>query len=148
MCISGYTGSNCEFSECSKLLPGASLGSILFQADTKLRQFSSNASAYSTVNVNAYLYNLLHVSVDVNGDGNITKTEMLAALNNRLIYSTGMMLLPLWCRSAEVGADCYGNFGGDMVPVSNIYTDAIVNFNTSGTFDGSGKTVPVFPLVP
>lgn len=138
--MAGYTGSNCEFSRCSDLLPGASLGSIFLQADTKLRQFSSNASAYSTVNVQAYLYNLLHVGVDVNGDGNITTIEMLTALSNRLVYSTGMIELPLWCRSAQVGAYCYDHYGGDLVPVSDLFGDALLNFNISGTFDGSGKS--------
>lgn len=138
-CQQGYTGTNCEFSKCSETLPGASLGSILFQADTKLRQFSSNASAYALVNIESYLYNLLHVGVDVNGDGNITTTEMLTALGNRLIYSSGMTQIPLWCRSAVVGAYCYDNFGGDMVEVQSIFSDALLNFNMTETFDGSGE---------
>ena len=102
-CQQGYTGSNCEFSVCSNTLPGASLGSVLFQADSKLRQYSANASAYFLINVEAYLLNLLHVGVDVNGDGNITTAEMLTALSNRLIYTPGMTQLPLWCRSALWG---------------------------------------------
>ena len=125
-CKQGYTGSNCEFSICSNTLPGVSLGSMLFQADTKLRQFSANASAYSTVSVAYYLYNLLHVGVDVNGDGNITATEMVTALTNRLIYSSGMTQLPLWCRSAQVGAYCYENFGGNVVEVNSVYSDALL----------------------
>ena len=147
ICQPRFTGTNCEYSVCSNTLPGASLGSILFQADTKLRQFSSNASAYDVVNVESYLYNLLHVGVDVNGDGNITIAEMLTALNNRLIYSAGMTQLPLWCRSAEVGAYCYDNFGGDMVEVLSIYSDALLNFNLSGTFDGSGECFTSFSHV-
>ena len=107
-------------------MPGVSLGSMLFQADTKLRQFSANASAYSTVSVAYYLYNLLHVGVDVNGDGNITATEMVTALTNRLIYSSGMTQLPLWCRSAQVGAYCYENFGGNVVEVNSVYSDALL----------------------
>lgn len=103
---------------------------MFFQADTKLRQFSSNASAYTLINIESYLYNLLHVGIDVNGDGNITTTEMLTALRNRLIYSAGMTQLPLWCRSAE---------GGDLVEVESIYNDALLNFNLTGTFDGSGE---------
>ena len=120
-------------------MPGASLGSMLFQADTKLRQFSSNASAYDMVSIEYYLYNLLHVGVDVNGDGNITTTEMLTALQNRLIYSFGMTQIPLWCRSAQVGAYCYEDFGGDIVEVNSVYSDALLNFNLTGTFDGSGE---------
>lgn len=117
---------------------------MLFQADTKLRQFSSNASAYSLINIESYLYSLLHVGIDVNGDGNITTTEMLTALGNRLIFSSGMTQLPLWCRSAEVGAYCYEDFGGDMVEVSSVYSDALLNFNLTGTFDGSGKCSECF----
>ena len=117
---------------------------MLFQADTKLRQFSSNASAYSLINIESYLYSLLHVGIDVNGDGNITITEMLTALGNRLIFSSGMTQLPLWCRSAAVGAYCYEDFGGDMVDVSSVYSDALLNFNLTGTFDGSGKCSKCF----
>ena len=138
VCQTGFTGTNCEFSACANLLPGASLGSMLFQADTKLRQFSANASAYAIIDVNAYLYNLLHVGIDVNGDGNITVTEMITALTNRLIYSQGLTQLPLWCRSAQVGAYCYSDLGGNFVEVSSVYNDAIANFNLTGTFDGSG----------
>ena len=115
---------------------------MLFQADTKLRQFSANASAYDMVNVAYYLYNLIHVGVDVNGDGNITTIEMITALRNRLIYSPGMTQIPLWCRSAQVGAYCYEDFGGGMVEVTNVYTDALLNFNLTGTFDGSGNKMP------
>ena len=111
---------------------------MLFQADTKLRQFSTNASAYAMIDVEAYLYNLLHVGVDVNGDGNITVTEMLTALSNRLIYSPGMTQLPLWCSSALFGAYCYTDSNG-VVEVGSIFIDAIVNFNSTGTFDRSGK---------
>lgn len=137
-CQLGYTGTNCEYSVCSDTLIGASLGSILFQADSKLRQYSANASAYSTIDVAAYLYNLLHVGVDVNGDGNITSIEMLTALTNRLIYSPGMTSLPIWCQSARIGSQCYQNSGANMVEVFSIYTDALNNFNLSGTFDGTG----------
>ena len=111
---------------------------MLFQADSKLRQFSANASAYAVIDVMAYLYNLIHVGVDVNGDGNITTTEMFTALNNRLIYSPGMTQLPLWCQSASIDSYCYEDYSG-VVEVKSIYEDAIVNFNTSGNFDGSGK---------
>lgn len=138
-CQQGYTGSNCEFSVCSNTLPGASLGSVLFQADSKLRQYSANASAYFLINVEAYLLNLLHVGVDVNGDGNITTAEMLTALSNRLIYTPGMTQLPLWCRSAVVGSYCYDDFGGNVVEVHSIYSDAMNNYNLTGTFDGSGE---------
>ena len=138
MCQIGFTGSNCEFSKCASLLPGASLGSMLFQADAKLRQFSANASAYALIDVEAYLYNLLRVGVDVNGDGIITVTEMLTALSNRLIYSPGMTQLPLWCSSAEFLADCYAAADG-VVEVGSIFSDAVLNFNSTGTFDGSGE---------
>ena len=112
---------------------------MLFQADTKLRQYSANASAYDTVTIEYYLYNLLHVGVDVNGDGNITTAEMFSALRNRLIYSCGMTQLPLWCQSAQVGAYCYEDFGGSIVEVNSVYIDALLNFNLTGTFDGSGE---------
>ena len=79
------------------------------------------------------------MGVDVNGDGNVTSSEMMTALRNRLIYSSGMEILPIWCRSAQSGSYCYEDFGGAVVEVSSIYNDAMVNFNTSGTFDGSGE---------
>lgn len=92
------------------------------------------------INVEAYLYNLLRVGIDVNGDGNITTTEMLTALKNRLIFSPGMLQLPLWCRSAMIGSYCYEDYGGDIVEVNSIFNDAVVNYNITGTFDGSGKS--------
>ena len=138
VCQNGYTGTNCEFSICSTALPGGSLGSLLFQADSKLRQYAANASAYAAIDVMAYLYNLLHVGFDVNGDGNITTTEMFTALSNRLIYSSGMASLPLWCRSASTDAYCYEDFSG-VVEVKSMYDDAFSNFNSTGNFDGSGR---------
>lgn len=119
-------------------MPGVSLGSILFQADTKLRQYSANATAYSAIDISAYLYNLLHVGVDINGDGNITGYEMLTALSNRLVFNSGMEQLPLWCRAAVVGSYCYEDFSG-VVELQSIYYDALVNFNMTQTFDGSGE---------
>ena len=114
------------------------MGSILFQADAKLRQYSANASAYAAIDIDAYLYNLLHVGVDVNGDGNITANEMLTALSNRLVFNTGMEKLPLWCRTAIVGSYCYDDMGG-MVELQSIFYDALINFNMTQTFDGSGE---------
>ena len=146
VCMPGFTGTNCEYSVCSSTLPGASKGSMLFKADTKLRQFSANASAYALLDIQTYLYELLHVGVDVNGDGNITSVEMTVALSNRLVYSSGMMSLPIWCRTAEKESYCYEDFDG-VVEVSSIYADAIANFNISGTFDGSGNFIPLFPEV-
>ena len=108
---------------------------MLFQADTKLRQYSSNASAYATIDVETYLHNLVRVGIDVNGDGNVTAVEMLTALSNRLIYSPGMTQLPLWCQSAKVDSYCYEGF----VDVDIIFNDALVNFNSTGNFDGSGE---------
>ncbi len=119
---------------------------MLFQADAKLRQFTSNATAYATIDVEAYLYNLLHVSVDVNGDGNITIAEMLTSLRNRLIFSPGMTQLPLWCSSAHLGAYCYSELGGNLVEVGSMFRDALSNFNTTGTFDGSGECSNLFAL--
>ena len=89
------------------------------------------------VDINAYLYNLLQVGVDTNGDGNITRTEMMVALENRLIYSTGMVDLNLWCQTASFGSYCYGDLG-DNVPVASMYSDALENFNQINSFDGSG----------
>ena len=145
-CAIGYTGTNCEFSMCSAYLPGASLGSLLFQADTKLRQFSANASAYSMLDVSMYLYNLLQVGVDTNGDGNITRVEMMVALGNRLIYSPGMPALNLWCQTATFGSNCYNQLG-DVVPVQTIFSDALMNFNLSNSFDGSGMLYKRYSII-
>ena len=41
--------------------------------------------------------------------------------------------------SVVVGAYCYDNFGGDMVEVQSIFSDALLNFNMTETFDGSGE---------
>ena len=139
ICQKGYTGTNCEFSLCPYVLPGGSLGSLLLQADTKIRQFSAAPSAIESVSVESYLFNLIQVGVDMNGDGNITTSEMLTALRNRLIFSSGMTQLPLWCVTADVWSYCYEG----IVEVKAIYTQALANFRATGYFDGSGTEVAV-----
>ena len=134
-CQKGYTGTNCEFSVCPDTLPGGSFGSVFFQADTKLRQFTTSAS--ETVTIEAYLNNLIRVGVDVNGDGVITTAELLTALGNRLIYSDGMTQLPLWCITAKVWSYCYEG----VVEVQNLFDQAMANYIATGYFDGSGTKI-------
>ena len=55
-CDVGYTGSNCEFSRCTSLLPGSSLGSMLAQSDLNLRQYSLNFNKTSAQIANAQIY--------------------------------------------------------------------------------------------
>jgi hypothetical protein len=92
--------------------------------------------------VSGYLYNLLRVEVDVNGDGNITRSEMVNALKTSQLYSRSIDVLKLWCQSTDVSPNrptnfCYENFN-DVVQVSDMFRDAMSNFNATGTFDGSG----------
>jgi hypothetical protein len=96
----------------------------------------ANTTAFALTDIQIYLFNLLRVDVDVNGDGTITRAEVMTALSNRLVYSSGMTNLKLWCRFASVSADCFT----DSVQLNDIYADAMLNFNSTQTFDGSGKS--------
>jgi hypothetical protein len=82
-----------------------------------------------------YLFHLLSIDIDVNGDGTITYQEMLSYLESRSIYTEGMEnALPLWCSSPS---SCqYSGYS-----VASLFEEALNFFITSTMhkFDGSGS---------
>lgn len=144
ICSVGWTGTNCEYSKCSTTLIGGSLGSILFNADPKLNQYASNASAYNIVDVGRYVMDFIRVGIDVDGDGVIYRSEFMTALKYRKVYSTGMSALPVWCQNATATSYCYAD-QDDSVPTMSIFADAMKNFRFGPfrNFDGSGMYILV-----
>ena len=143
-CQVGYTGDDCEYNRCSDNLRGSSLGAMLFLSDTQMRLYSQNYNSSNPDQLRAtyaYVATLLKTSVDMNGDGNITVAEMKNALIYRSVWSSGMIHLPLWCRSASrpLSAYCYQDRNPEMIETQQIFVDAMQNFITSPkhTFDGS-----------
>ena len=155
-CEPGYTeSSNCKDNDCERIysIPGISLGSLLFNSDTNLRTYTSSIGNISSVprsslsqnqldqlnSAYSYLHYLLTVEVDINGDGNVSLSEMQNAIQVRSVSIFDISSYPVWCKRAAAGSLCYKL----VVSVSSIYTDALSNFATSlkHTFDGSG--VPV-----
>jgi hypothetical protein len=144
ICESQYTGNNCEYLGCSSILPGTSLGSILFDADTQLAQYTAsfNSTAEQIFDALIYLTNLLFTNVDINGDGNITRVEMLQYLSYLSVYNVNTTAyVTLWCQVAVAGSYCYDNT--DSILVTDMYNDAVNNFYAAPyhTFDGSGVEV-------
>ena len=148
VCIAGYTGDNCEFKDCNKLLGGLSMGAMLFMSDRTLRQYSLkfNASNFDQIKAAKHVVlTLLKTSVDINGDGNVTISEMQKALKYRSVWSDDMSHLPLWCSSASspLSANCYKDENRNpstVIETNRIYADAVFNYLDSSkhTFDGSG----------
>ena len=152
-CEPGYTmSSNCVVKECGNTfdIPALSLGSFLLNSDMQLRIFSSSLGNIaglpsSLVSQNQhdqlngaydYLYKLISVGLDINGDGNITRLEMESALSVRSVSIANVEKFPVWCKSPVAGSLCYQL----AVEVKQMYNDAFNNFkNSSGHyFDGSG----------
>jgi len=134
---------------CDKTFPGGSLGSLLFNSDNQLRQYSENFNSKDDKILEAqnYLHNLLSVIVDANGDGGITRTEMVSALKIRSISSSAFPNIKLWCQTTIPDSFCYGDSDPDLpqdvVLVNDIFNDAVNNFLTSSKhfFDGSGVDI-------
>ena len=139
-CATGYTGDHCDIPSCNNLLLsgvtayGASLGSLLLNADSTLIQASSafQSPNFDLLSVETYLLNLLSVDININGNGQITVAEMLTYLKSRSIYTEGMEVLPLWCSRTVCHPTLY--------PVKKFFSEAIQYFLSTPKhkFDGSG----------
>jgi len=129
-CAQDWSGTLCEIPSCPAYLPLVSLGSLLFNSDRTLLE----APKLDILNTLRYLFNLLSVSIDVNGDGIISTDEMLNYLQSRSIYSTSMESFPLW----------YGPDGTShsIYDVADMYNEAKSLYQKSPKykFDGSGLT--------
>lgn len=157
-CEKGYTMSSlCTVKECGKAfdIPSLSLGSLLLNSDMQLRIFTASLgniaelpSPLVTLNqhdqLNSaydYLYKLISVGLDINGDGNITRAEIESALNVRSVSVANASFFPVWCIRPVAGSLCYQL----EVEVKQMYNDALSNFKNSSKhyFDGSGVPVIV-----
>jgi hypothetical protein len=148
-CVPGYSrSSNCEINQCGTNMdiPEMSLGSLLMNSDVQLRAYSSSMGPFAEAPTDqdqqdqlhaayGYLYNLLAIDVDVDGDSNITRSEMKNALRFRQVSIANWDSIPVWCKTAVAG-NCLNK---DVVQVKDIYSDAVRNFQSSSknTFDGS-----------
>ncbi len=143
-CELGYTGDNCEVVKCPTQLYPLSMGSMLFFADRRLREYSDSHDSSDNRTIEeakTYLRNLLYSYVDINGDGSINKTEMLTSLRSK---GVGFNLTAanetnfnskLWCKTASLGLEnCYQESGYNTsdsaaVSVDDIFNDAWYNFD-------------------
>jgi len=134
------------------------MGSMFLLADRRLREYSDLYSQHDNRTLDEaylYLHTILSSYVDADGDGSITKSEMLVALRSK---GVGFNLTTpngvhhnskLWCKTASLRLEnCYeesGYFISDTatVGVEDIFQDAWVNFKFSlkHRFDGSGVSV-------
>ena len=93
-CAAGFSGDQCDIPSCGGLLTsgvlgyGASLGSLLFNSDPTLSQASISfaSSDFDTSTVRTYLLNLLTVDLNINGDGQLSTTEMITYLESRSFF--------------------------------------------------------------
>jgi hypothetical protein len=143
VCLPGWSGLNCDTDSCPDSLSLGSLGSLLIQSEITLKKYSSKFSptdADQTRSATEYFDDLLSILVDDDGDGTITTTELLSALNTRSVYSAGMDSLPAWCTSAGAAdKPCYAT----SVPRATMYNDGVQNYlySEKHQFDGSGSPV-------
>lgn len=85
-CVAGQTGSDCELSLCVADQPGVSLFSLFLISDATLRSFSASYQSSVSAEASAYLRELLFTFVDLDGDGVITKTELVIENVLELLY--------------------------------------------------------------
>jgi hypothetical protein len=141
-CGEGYVGDSCDIPVClnNTRSVGGSLGTLLFYGDSTLNQASKDMTSglIDIAALEAYLFHLLSVNIDVAGDGTITFQEMLNYLDSRSIYTQGIENLPLWCSAPS---SCqYSEY-----PVVTLFEEALNLFMTSPKhkFDGSGSELVV-----
>ena len=129
---------------CTAYLTGASLMSLLFQAQSNFLQlsqaFTSNPLNQDYINNGAsYLTSFLNTEVDFNGDGIITTQEAMQALNYRSVNATGLSTnFAVW--------NCLNNFNGcnsTAVYKTRMYNDSFNCFLNSPKhyFDCSGVSI-------
>jgi hypothetical protein len=136
-CTGDWVGSDCEVRPCKSVLDGISLIALVFQADVQIRRYTAtfNSTKEQPKDALKYLKDLVKVQIDVNGDGVMTRDEVLNALFYRSVRSANIsMSLPLWCRND--GSDCVWE---DLL-TADLIDQAYDNFMRSveHTFDGSG----------
>jgi hypothetical protein len=120
---------------------------MLLLSDRRLREYSDLFAKHDNRTIDevyVYLHTLLSSYVDSDGDGSITKKEMVAALRGKAV---GFNLTShigdhyhskLWCKTASMGLEmCYDEMGYDVlldnatVGVEVMFQDAWDNFKYS-----------------
>lgn len=131
-CAPHWTGDVCDLPTCPDQLPSVSLGTLLFNSDSTLIQAPN---LRDTANSLRYLHNLLSVTIDVNGDGVLSTSEMLNYLKTRSVSAIGMLNMPLWYDPEGISHSIYS--------VQDLYTEATLFYQISPKhkFDGSGLTI-------
>ena len=129
-----YTPPGSSACHCNPIQAPGSLCSLLFQSDVTLVSYSASYTNQTDLfGVSQYLYSMLKIEVDINGDGIITRTEIVAALRYRSITSAAIDAIPVWISANYT----------DSVPVQILRDDAMMLFANSlqHSFDGSGVNV-------
>lgn len=144
-CAAGFTGWVCDEQSCPARIPGFSLGSMLITADSTLSQYARSFDSMSSDERNiasAFFRRMLTVEIDINGDGSISRREMLDALRYRTISVDGVLAsddsFNLWCSHGRANeGTCYAT----SVSVKVMADDGVRNFFESAKhrFDGSGE---------
>lgn len=138
-CTGDYVGSDCEVLPCAPVMKGISLSALVFLADPQLRRYSAtyNITSEQPKDALSYLKNLVKVQIDVNGDGVITREEVIDNLLVRSVRSANLSVaLPLWCENAQTNSSCVWA----EILTLDLINEAYANFVNSPehTFDGSG----------
>jgi hypothetical protein len=139
-CYGEWVGDDCEVLPCNTVLGGISLASLLFHADLQLRRYSDtfNMTVEQPKDALVYLKDVINVQIDVNGDGLVTRDEVLNTLFVRSVRSANISTsLPVWCENSDVASN--GCVWDEILTV-DLIDEAYTNFMTSSehTFDGSG----------
>jgi hypothetical protein len=141
-CDTTWSGDDCEVDKCADKLEHLSLGALFFTADPDLYAYSSNYNTDDRDAALLLLQYLIFTVVDLDGDTEVTKTEFLAALSDRSIYSRDLISADLhtWCFYSKNEWRC----DIDSVSAEVVVDEALWNYENSllHTFDGSG-----FPIV-
>lgn len=135
-CKNAFAGEYCTLKLCDNKMPGQfSLGSLLLNSDVTLQQYTATYGSSSKDTINSALVYLksLVVSIDLNGDTYITRSEMqyMLTVKSITIYDDFRYI---WCPIATSTLGCLS-----YVPVDKMYADAVSNFHRAPmhTFDGS-----------
>jgi hypothetical protein len=140
VCIPGWSGSDCELDKCSDVLR-ISLGSLYLMANRLLRSYSELFYEIDRAIARAHLFDLITITLDVDGDQVITRDEFLIALADGSVDSLHMRTadFPAWCRNVlDVKSPC----SYESIPTEEIFNDAYNNYlnSPSHTFDGSASS--------